>query len=414
MRVANSARLAFLPFQMNRPGGGVDQVVIIKLTLDLEVAPPGARADGFTHVLKLAPDQAPVEPSDQFFEEGPAGSLRREGELAPGKPRCDVLVLGAAHAPGGRPRRRFLAAIRVLTPDPVPPRTVLVDKRLQVTGERWLQRRNLLSRLLCGGLRLATLGLFRPSPWKLTSPRPTASVPLRFEYSFGGHVRIQPGDRAFRRVPRRHRAGPGLPAEAWWPANPVGRGYAPLWYLRAARIRRLPAPQIEAAGQSFAARPAWRAMVDPFQARLAPALRLQGLGIVSRGWEARLTLAGTWDSAWALSGTPFPSDFDPRYWNIAHPDLQPAHLRGDEILELTNLCPADAPGATRDPRGATLLRFRLPGLVPGLRRPGAAPIPAALDTLTLEPAEGRLTLIHRAVFPVGPGNEDPGLTLTLP
>jgi len=414
MRLANPAQLPCLPFQMNTPEGGRDHVVIVKLTLDLEAAPPGDRAAGFTHVLKLAPQQAQVEPADQYFEEGPAGSLRREGELAPGKPRCDILVLGAAHAPGGRPRRRFQAGLRVLTPDPVGPPTVLVDKRLQVTGERWLLRRNLLSRLVGGCLRLATLGLFRPCPWKLGSPRPAASVPLRFEYSFGGHVRIQPGDRAYRRVPRAHRPGPGLPAEAWWPANPVGRGFAPMWYLRAARIKRLPGPQIEAPGHPFAARPAWQAMLGQLRPRVAPSLQLQGLGSLSRGWEHRLSLAGTWDHAWDISGSPYPPDFDRGFWNVAHPDLQVAHLRGDEILELTNLCPADAPGATRDARGATLLRFRLPGLIPRLHPAGAAPHRTALDTLILEPGAQRVTLIHRAVFPVDPEDQAPALTLALP
>ena len=70
--------------------------------------------------------------------------------------------------------------------------------------------------------------------------------------------------------------------------------------------------------------------------------------------------------------------------------------------------------AGRDAQGGTQLRFRLPGLIPRLARDGAAPLRATLDTLILEPGEGRVTLVHRALFPVDPGLETPDLTLTLP
>lgn len=50
----------------------------------------------------LAGQQPPPLAADVPFRGDPHGALAAAGDLAPFKPRCDVVVVGSAHAPGGR------------------------------------------------------------------------------------------------------------------------------------------------------------------------------------------------------------------------------------------------------------------------------------------------------------------------
>jgi hypothetical protein len=209
-----------------------------------------------------------------------------------------------------------------------------------------------------------------------------------------------------------------LLAESWWDANPVGRGYAPAWFLKAARVKRIPAPQIQDPGHPFTARAAWRAMQGKVGDGMRPALVPQGFGVISRHWASRLKHAGTWGEDWAESGAPYPPDFSMAFNNCAHPDLQCRHLGGDEEIELTNLCAASTPGAMTDVEGNQVLRFRLPGLYPFalLAREGCEyeEVPGTLDTIIIEPDEGRVTLIYKASFKAKPLPEKMELRLSMP
>ena len=72
--------------------------------------------------------------------------------------------------------------------------------------------------------------------------------------------------------------------------------------------------------------------------------QVTGLGPMARHWSARTRWAGTYDDAWLAraradikSGVPadYPADFDPRFFQCAHPDLvTKSYLLGDEILAL--------------------------------------------------------------------------------
>lgn len=468
MPFKNLTPLHCLPFEALTPAGEPLAVVIVKTTLDLVPADGDLRARGFTHWLKLSQDQQPVALTDAYHGAFLESSVRWESETAPLKPRCDVIVLGSAHAPGARPRRRFPVAVQVQTPPrarPLPPRppplgfgvdvppeflqgwraevaraqanpipgTILIHKRLQVTGERWLKRRNLLARLFWGLVKLASLGLIRRCPWVLTWPKALTVLPLMYEYAFGGHRQLRASDPGAWRMPRRNclpgvdkaqlrRAWKqtqtdGLLAAQGWDWNYVGRGFAPAWYLKAARVKRLPAPQVEDPKQPFSAKAAWKAMTGKATGRFLAALMPQGLGALTRNWQPRLNFAGTWDAAWAQSGAPYPPDHDLAFNNQAHPDLQCRHLAGDEIIELTNLCAPTLPGVAQDPQNNQFLRFSLPGHTVYLLLfpPNASPVPcpAVLDTLILEPDTLRVTLLHRAHPPHSPTPLRTELRLTL-
>lgn len=64
-----------------------------------------------------------------------------------------------------------------------------------------------------------------------------------------------------------------------------------------------------------------------------------GFGFYSRAWQPRAAYAGTYDENWRKARSPLPpKDFDSRFYNGAHPDLQvDGYLRGDEVVTLINL-----------------------------------------------------------------------------
>jgi len=135
---------------------------------------------------------------------------------------------------------------------------------------------------------------------------------------------------------------------------------------------------------------------DPHHPIRAPEDRPQpaGFGFVAPSWEPRKSLAGTYEEKWRRERAPFlPYDFDPRFFNAAHPDLIcRGHLRGGEPVEVVNA----------SPKGP--LRFRLPGvdLASTVRIGGKEETPSfLLETVLLEPSANRLCMLWRACVPCG-------------
>jgi hypothetical protein len=341
--------------------------------------------------LLLAPEQTPLVTSDEYYGELNRSSVRQESDLAPYKPHTDVVVIADAHAPQGRPTEKFPVALKIngpptapdLPPEPhclnpafhaSPERMaewrqecarltaqakqgpLILSKILTVTGAREWRKRPLLMR---------ALSLFTLPKWKLTAPQPITTLPLRYEYAYGGENKILVTERAAKRVSKKHRLPDRVPqpesartggepeaiAHTVCEENPVGRGFAEDWYLRATKLKCVPAPQIEAANQPMA--------------RLGDGYAPDGLGVVGRAWRPRLGLAGTYDQQWLENRHPnLPADFNFAYWNGAPADQQVVpHLSGDETVTLYNLCPSHT-RAMQDAAGNTLLSFALPGHLP--------------------------------------------------
>jgi hypothetical protein len=169
-------------------------------------------------------------------------------------------------------------------------------------------------------------------------------------------------------------------------------GFAEEWYLKAKKIKRVRAPQIDLPE-------------DPVR-EFGKTCAAQGFGVITKGWLPRRTLCGTIDDAFIQSGNSLPEDFDFAFWNGAHPDLQVPWLAGNEEITLTNLCPHNMPGATRDKSGNALLRFSLPGHQPFVlvRYEDGAMVPtqAELDTLVIEPDERKVSCVYRLLLTMEP------------
>jgi hypothetical protein len=191
-----------------------------------------------------------------------------------------------------------------------------------------------------------------------SEPQPWERVPLRWELAFGGVAADAADDR-----------------DHEW-RNPVGRGIVA---RDPAALRGQPLPQLE-----DPAHPIRSPKDRPPPACFAP---------IAPTWLPRRRYAGTYDEAWMQGRAPYlPQDFDPRFFQLAPEGLiAPGHLQGGEPVELI---------------GVTLggpLRFTLPLLNLQLTFQFAGkpvPCPPQLETVWLEPDQGRLQMLWRAALPV--------------
>jgi hypothetical protein len=367
--------------------------------------------------LVLQDEQPALRTADAYFGEPFASSVRAESELAPYKPHCDVIVNATAWAPGGAATRQVTTSLRLERTD-ADGDMRLIDKSLDVTGERWLRRHGLLSRLCLASLEAASLGSIRLAPWRLTPPVPVTALPVQYEFAYGGACRVDALPAERERLRRRIGSDNCLPdenpdyldgagatteerplAHAEHEANPVGCGFARPWHVAAQQLDCLPVPRITAAGAPLTARDLWQAMHGAAEPGVA------GYGCVDRAWLPRSRLAGMDQPAGGESRQRPAADFDYAWWNAAPRDQQCEHLQGGERLTLVNLCRPGHPMATRSADGDTVLSFPLPAVQPYLaltrgRQPAGAR-PLLLDTVLVEPEKSTVVLTWRIALPVG-------------
>jgi len=123
-----------------------------------------------------------------------------------------------------------------------------------------------------------------------------------------------------------------------------------------------------------------------------------GFSPIDAEWPQRRSKLGTYDDEWLRTHWPwFPSDFDWTYFNSA-PQSQwlGAYLRGNEELEFINLHPEEPRFIARLPgvRGRCFVTKQLEDEAQFLE------VPTVLDTLWVNPDEGKLILVWRGRTPV--------------
>lgn len=335
MDYKNLTHFPSLNFDAVAPDRSEFHAIVLRLTH--QILPDGT--------LKIAAEQPPLALTDEYYGELGKSSVRQESDLAPFKPKCDVLVNGTASAPDGKPARRFEAGIKITKNG-----TVLLNKRVVVSGTRFWKKR------------------FLPwTGWKLTEPESITSLPLRYDHAYGGECRTE----------KKHTCFEG---------NLIGRGFAEKWYLKEKKVKNLPAPQIEA--------PA-----DPIRSLLRhhkPA----GFGAVSRASLPRRKFVGTVDQAFIDSRKPLPDDFDFAFWNAAPPDQQIPWLSGGETIELLHIPITGAPGVTR----LVLPEQNLCAKI-AYESEEMAVLDFLIDTVILDADQGTVTLLYRLRLPQEPGIE---------
>jgi hypothetical protein len=282
--------------------------------------------------LEVADEQRPVLLADEYWGEPGQSSLKYAADVHLSKPSTDIALVGQAHATGRKPVAQLDASLSVAGR----------RKVVRVFGER----------------------AWRPLCWlfclRKSAPRPFRAVPLIYEHAFGGM----------------HQADGKRARVTFEPRNPVGMGYA--GRRRRRELRGLPLPHLEDPS----------ALIKSPRHRPAPA----GFGFVAPSWEPRKSFAGTYDEAWQKRRAPYlPDDFDPRFFNAAHPDLvTERHLEGGERVEALNVSPSGP------------LRFRLPvcRFKTTVRIAGRDESPPLqLETVLIEPDDARLTMLWRGAVP---------------
>ena len=310
MHVVNNSLCAVDATQATDKHGKPWLTVIAKGTYVLPELEDGAEAP-----LALRPVRGGgLLRSDEFVDEPGFSAPTFEADLAPFKPRCDLLFKGSAHAPfrDGLAQPTLSVDVALRLQDAAG--QALVDKRLRVHGERQWQRQG--------------------RQWQLSAPQPFVEQPLHYGIAFGGTwspESIGVDDPAMRHV---------------HPMNPVGRGYGRDAFLRL--LENAPAHLTER----------WvdgrLEVADGPDVALPPA----ALGPLARAWQPRLQWAGTYDQVWKDEIFPLlPPDFDDRFHQAAPEDQQLDYPQGGEVITLVNLAASVARTAGN---GIAQYRFRIP------------------------------------------------------
>lgn len=226
--------------------------------------------------VRLHEEQLPLVMADTFTGEPGFSAPMYEVDFAPRKHRCDVLLLGSAYAPSGRPTDRVAVGLRIGN----------WLKKFAVVGDRQWS---------CG-----TSGI------SATSPQPFAVKAFSYDVAFGG-------------TDARHE---DFVKHSAFMRNPIGRGFHQ--HLKHEWVDGAPLPNTEELDRP----------VDAPDGDYNP----MSFGAVGRGWQPRSKYAGTYDQTWLDNVFPFlPADFDEAYFQAAPLDQQVPYLLGGEQFTLVNL-----------------------------------------------------------------------------
>ncbi|MFM2388469.1 MAG: hypothetical protein RLZZ437_24 [Pseudomonadota bacterium] len=270
-------------------------------------------------VLRDAPTQRPIQLSDEYSpDDGAPPALVRTADFAPYRPATDVTALARAVALSDQPSTSWLVGLMV-------GQKTLV---LRVHGPRYWHHS-------------------RWHGWQLSEPEPATSVMLDYRAAYGGPFVVPDGHPKTGEV------------DIW---NPIGPG---VLTADTPTDRPVAAPQIELADDPI---------INPFKA-----YKPQSFAPIAPVWRHREQYAGTYDETWIKTQHPFlPPDFDPQFYNVAHPQMRFApFLRGDELIRTANMFP-----------GRPDLAFYLPAIAFGAVATHGSGLtvrsPLALDGVHLE------------------------------
>lgn len=308
--------------------------------------------------LRPAPAR-PLEFADRWLDGGDASNAAPAAvsELCPPRPRCDVVVMGHCHPPGGR-ATECVCAVAIGG----------VEHRVRVVGDRtaWLP----------AGARRA----------RFTPPRPFAVMPLDWSRAWGGRDDFDPTRRALA-------------------SNPVGRGFwveatpaevPEAWRARAGAVA-LPlgaARRVDRYGPlpNLLPESGWPGPDDVLRPDGMGDDSGDGIGPVAFGWRA---------AHWAPEGRPSMASArhgqapPGRGRNRAPAALQVPHPVGGAELVLTHMRAGVPRLALTLPRAWPAVYFNA-----GF---GRAVVHMVLDTVLVEPDAGRLDLVWRGTLPMPAG-----------
>lgn len=216
-----------------------------------------------TFVLNIDPDQDELYIEDLYYEDGV--EIRHPRDTIPFKPFTDLIVNASTYPPVlNMAAWKCSVALYDLQ------NTLIHQKSLVIHGKRSLKKRL----------------LFRD--WKLSKEcEPLMSLPIRYMNTYGGTIYDVSSDEKSVLLAR-------------YEANPIGKGLT----HPASTIKEVEVPEIEDIAKSK-------------ESRL-----YAGFGAINATWEDRYKFSGTYDDQWLDQKYPLlPDDFNPEYYQMAHPDM---------------------------------------------------------------------------------------------
>ena len=298
VQIINFTPFANLRFSNRTSDGREFGVFMAKTALD--IGPDGS--------CSFSTEQEPFVFTDAYHGDMNISSVRYPSDFVPYKPHTDIILDATAYAPNGRPAPEWQVSVKVS--DAL---GSFANYAITVTGPRqwhpvWL--RDLDDQEKSDWRRHQARGLFRG--WKLSSAQPIDRLPIRYEYAFGGLL-----DKGFDED--------GRPIHDAFEYNPIGPGQVDPQLTD--HTQPVDAPQIVALDS---------VLQDPFAAH-----SVEGFGPIPPAWLPRRAFGGTYDDFWSEHIWPnWAPDYDYRFHNAAHPNLQGSRfLEGEIQIELGNLHP---------------------------------------------------------------------------
>lgn len=335
MEIVNDTPFQVEVLPMKGPGNRTFLVIIVKGTFDIR---PG-------EIAEASAEQIPVAFGDEVYDEKEGGSVKFESDIVPSKPRGDIVLVGKAYAPDGRPTESTDVSLRVGN----------IRKTIRVIGDRHWEYSGRLFPVLA------------------SDPEPFTEMDIVYERAFGG-IDTKGG--------------------GWCKENPFGRGLVAKKSKEA--LDGVPLPNLEDPNDLIKD---WDDEPKPvgfgFYSRSA-APRSGYLGTYDDKWREE------------RSPDP-PEDFRFDYYNAAHPDLQvEGYLKGGEEVELVNLTPEgraqfQLPGLHLSVGVTRTDEFDIDDTEdekPAQPSITTEEVQLNLDTLCLMPDERRFYMVWRGLCPV--------------
>lgn len=368
MQLVNQTPFPALMYSAADPDRNEHRIVVMKVSY--KILPP---IDGCSDLILIQDGSVPLRLADEYWGEIGESSVKYESDLAPYKPKCDVILNGSAYTPLSKPLETLAVRLRLsvaedqktiqkpTAPQPLNPHMSLTQSQ----KSRWLEQQRAYEQMLEQNKKikfkilmektLSVIGesVFKTNAllpgWHRTKPKPFTKLPLRWEYAFGGQhaLYINPD-----------RSGSPLYQEMCY-SNPLGTGWVEKDYFNACervnshrtrheRIKDyevIVAPQIEYHLQrqpkpAIVKQPKTKQLDAKFMAKAVQQYPYQpaGFGFTTRSWAPRIALAGTYDQKWVDEQHPYPpQDTDYGYWNAAPVDQQIDFFYPNSRLEMWNL-----------------------------------------------------------------------------
>ncbi|UXM95245.1 DUF2169 domain-containing protein [Bartonella sp. HY329] len=228
------------------------------------------------HFALLKEEQNSFIFDDIYWGDIGTSSLKYESELAPFKPKTDIMFNAIARSPNNEQCKYWQVGIKI---------DDLLFYQFSVFGKRVISSNQ------------TPLG----RSWQLSEIEPITEIPLQYEYAFGGTIACSEHEQNYCRY------------------NPVGTGLLSNFILN--QDNPIFAPQIGIFAELNNYKPGDELVVC-------------GISPIAKGWYPRLNLAGTFDQKWQQQRHPLvPEDFDFNYWNAAPTVLQiTPYLKGNETI----------------------------------------------------------------------------------